>query len=62
MKSNLLDIPARLVVETEKARKFDVGLKDQVWLPKSQHEWDESEGIITLPEDVAIEKGMENLV
>lgn len=61
MKSNLLDIPARFIAETEKARKFDVGLKEAVWLPKSQHEWDEAEGIITLPEDVAIEKGMENL-
>lgn len=62
MKSNLLDIPARLIVETEKARKFDVGLSEAVWLPKSQHEWDAMEGMITLPEDVAIEKGMENLV
>lgn len=59
--SNLLDIPARFITETEKARKFDVGLKDAVWLPKSQHEWDEAEGIITLSEDLAIEKGMENL-
>lgn len=61
MRSNLMDIPARFITETEKARKFDVGLKEAVWLPKSRHEWYESEGIITLEEELAIENGMENL-
>lgn len=57
----IMDVPGRFITETEKARKFDVGLKEAVWLPKSQHEWDEAEGIITLEEELAIEKGMENL-
>ena len=57
-RSNLIDHEARLVRETEEARCFDFGGSENVWLPKSQHEWDESDQTVTLPEPVAIEKGI----
>lgn len=62
MKSSLVDIRARKVVETEKAYKFDFGLKEQVWIPKSQCEWDAMTGKVTMEEDLAIEKGLDNLL
>lgn len=58
MKSNLIDLEARLIHETEKARRFDFGGDEPVWLPKSAHEWDEDENTVTLPEPLAIEKGL----
>ena len=30
----------------------------EVWLPKSQCEWDEEEGMMTMPEWLAMEKGL----
>lgn len=58
MRSNLIDLEARLVHGTEKARKFDFGGTEPVWLPKSSHEWDEDAQTVTLPEPVAIDKGL----
>lgn len=58
MRSNLIDLAARLVHETEKARLFDFGEDKPVWLPKSSHEWDEAAQTVTLPEPVAIDKGL----
>ncbi|WP_164555156.1 hypothetical protein [Paracoccus haematequi] len=58
MRSNLIDLEARLIRETEKARCFDFGLDANVWLPKSQHEWDAGGNVVTLPEPVAVEKGI----
>ncbi len=58
MRSNLIDLEARLVHETEMARLFDFGGEKPVWLPKSTHEWDEASQTVTLPEPVAVEKGL----
>lgn len=58
MKSNLIDLEARLIHETEKARRFDFGGSEPVWLPKSSHEWDAEEQTVTLPEPLALEKGL----
>jgi hypothetical protein len=60
MKSNLVDIPAKLVHQTEKAFLFDFGLKENIWLPKSQCEWDGKE--VTMTEDLAADKGLDNLI
>ena len=60
MRSNLVDIEARLVHETPKAWRLDVGLDEHVWIPKSVGEFDGE--TLTIPEPIAIEKGMENLV
>lgn len=58
-RSNLIDLEAFLVRETEKARCFDFGGSENVWLPpNSKHEWDETDQTVTLPEPVAIEKGI----
>lgn len=58
-KSNIVDLDATLQAETEKARcfKFEEGGPD-IWLPKSQHEWDEHDWVVSVPENVAIEKGL----
>lgn len=54
----LVDVEARLRLETERARCFDVGKPIDVWIPKSQHEWDDGEQKITMPEWLAIDKGL----
>lgn len=56
MKSDLIDLDAKLIHETDKARLFDFEMDEGVWLPKSQHEWDGRQ--VTLPETLAIEKGL----
>lgn len=58
MKSNLIDLPASLVTETEKARLFEFEMQERVWLPKSMHEWDEDESIVTLTKSLAQDKGL----
>lgn len=60
MRSDLVDIPAKLMQETEKAYRFDFGLKETVWIPKSQCEWDGKE--VTMKESLAVEKGLDNLI
>lgn len=56
MKSNLIDIEARLVHETEKAWLLDIGEDKPVWIPKSAAEFDGE--TLTLPEPLAEEKGL----
>ena len=56
MKSNLIDIEARLVHETEKAWLLDAGEKKLVWVPKSSAEFDGE--TLTIPEPLALEKGL----
>lgn len=59
MKSNIVDLDAVLQAETELARCFkfeEDGI--EIWIPKSQHEWDEHDWIVSLPERIAIEKGL----
>jgi hypothetical protein len=59
MRSTLVDIIAILVHETDKARlfKFDED-KENVWIPKSQHEWDEDTKMVTMEQSLAEEKGI----
>jgi hypothetical protein len=60
--SKLHDIKVVLRAETEKAWQLDVGLPDPIWFPKSQCEYDPSDSTLTLPEWLAIEKGLDNLL
>lgn len=60
MRSDLYDIKAKLVAETAKAFLFDFGLENNIWIPKSQCEWDGNE--VTVNESVAIDKGLDNLL
>ena len=55
MKSDLIDIEARRVNETEKAWLLDFGGKEPVWIPKSMGEFDGKE--LTVPESYAEQKG-----
>ena len=57
MRSNLVDIDVVLVHSTDKAYliKYDED-KEPVWVPKSLSEY--ANGVLTLPEPVAIEKGL----
>lgn len=55
-RSNLTDIAAKVVRETEKAWLIDDGAK-QVWIPKSQAEKN-PDNTFTLPEWMALEKGL----
>ena len=54
--SRLVDLAGLVNVETAKAYLFHDGIHDAVWLPKSQVEFDD--GVMTLPEWLAIEKGL----
>lgn len=56
VKSNLIDLPAFLVRETEMAWLLDVGNVKPVWIPKSAAEFDGEE--LTIPESLALEKGL----
>ena len=60
MKSNIVDIEVKLHHQTEKAILVsDDGEKESaVWLPLSQIEWDESTSTVTLPDWLALEKGL----
>jgi len=55
-KSDLVDVEAVLVHETEKAYLVDSGSGDKIWLPKSLVEYDD--GTFTMPEWLAMEKGL----
>jgi len=55
--SDVVDIAGELRHETERAFLFYDG-KETVWLPKSLCEWDQYSGTITLPEWLAMEKGL----
>jgi len=58
MKKELADIDGTVIFETEKAYKFDAGLDEAVWLPKSQCEWDKDSSIMTMPVWLAEDKGL----
>lgn len=57
-RSDLIDIAVTLVHETDKAWLFDHGGPENVWVAKSQGEYDPSDGTVALPEWLAKEKGM----
>lgn len=56
MKSNLIDLPAELRHETEKAWLISTNGTNRVWIPKSAAEFED--GVLTLPEPLALEKGL----
>lgn len=56
-RSDLVDVAGELRRETEKAFLIFDGLKE-VWLPKSQVEHSPQDGTFTMPEWLAMEKGL----
>lgn len=56
-RSDLIDIAATLVHQTDKAVLLDAGMEEPAWLPKSQVE-DNGDGTWTMPERLAHEKGL----
>ena len=54
---DLVDLAGELRGETERAWRFFDGERT-VWLPKSLCEWDERDRVMTMPEFVALEKGL----
>ena len=57
-KNDLVDVDAILVHETENALLVDIGEPENVWLPKSSCIYYQEQEIVTVPERLAIEKGM----
>lgn len=59
LKSDLVDIAGELVkpFETDLAYRFFDGERT-VWLPKSQCEWDARDKVMTMPEWLAMDKGL----
>lgn len=58
-KSNVVDIDVIIVHQTERAvlvKESDGA--EGVWLPLSQVEVDTADGVVTLPEWLALEKGL----
>jgi hypothetical protein len=55
--NDLIDVAGELRAETERAWRFYDG-KETVWLPKSQCEWDEESKTMTMPEWLAMGKGL----
>lgn len=53
--SEIVDVSGEIRGETEKAYRFFDGTK-QVWLPKSQVEWDIDSKTMTMPLWLAMEK------
>lgn len=57
MRSDLVDIEGEVRGQTEKAYRFYNG-SVEVWLPKSQVEWDFDNKTMAMPEWLALEKGL----
>ena len=57
LNNDLIDISGEIKAETERAYRFYDG-KETVWLPKSQCDWNEEEKTMTMPEWLAMEKGL----
>lgn len=56
-KSDIIEIAAEIKRETENAYHIDDGTT-QAWIPKSQCEWNQSEGTFSMPEWIAKDKGL----
>lgn len=56
-KSDLVDVAGEIRHETERAYLFYDGARE-VWLPKSQVEWDSKDKIMAMPEWLATEKNL----
>jgi hypothetical protein len=57
VRSDLVDVAGEVRGETDKAFRFFDGAKE-VWLPKSQCEWDADDRTMAVPEWLATEKGL----
>lgn len=57
-RNTLTELEAVLVHETAGAYLFDFGLDDNMWIPKASCEWCPEDGIVTVRESYAIEKGL----
>ncbi len=55
--SDIIDVAATLAHETPKAFLVDAGMKEKIWLPKSQVEKND-DGTFAMPEWLAKEKGL----
>ena len=56
-RSDLVDIAGILKHETDRAYLFHDGVQD-IWLPKSQCEWDAATKTMAMPEWLAMDKGL----
>ena len=57
-KRPLVDLPVALVAETGKAWKVEAGTGVIAWVPKALAEYDPDTHTLTLPEWLAIERGL----
>jgi hypothetical protein len=64
-KHDIIEITGEVLHETEDAYLFTDGTKEKdgkntvnVWLPKSQCEWDKGDKTMQLPEWLALDKGL----
>lgn len=56
---DMVSLEGEVVRETERAWLFCGGdFEEEVWLPKSQVEWDADEGVMLVPHWLAYEKGL----
>lgn len=58
MRSEIIDIEITLIHQTEKAYLVDAGHGENVWVPKSVAEYDESDRTLSLPRSWAESKGL----
>jgi hypothetical protein len=56
-RDRLIDLEAKLIHETDKAWLLGIN-GEEVWLPKSLVEYDVQDKVVTLPERVAMDKGL----
>lgn len=56
--SDLVDVEATIVHETPAAYLVDAGGPQKIWLPKSQVEYDPTDGTFAMPRWLAEEKGL----
>jgi hypothetical protein len=57
-RDKLIDIACTITGETGKAFRIDHGGEDDVWVPKSLCEWSTEDGTMTMPEWLAMDKGL----
>lgn len=58
-RKELVELHGAVNGETEKAWRFKpMDSYEYFWLPKSQVEWDEHDSTMTIPEWLALEKGL----
>lgn len=57
VKSELVDLPAKVLIDGDKAYRLDVGGDVPIWVPKSQCEVND-DGTVTMPRWLAKERGL----